>query len=198
MQSCGIHEEPTFLDYLQKGTKLRFTVAVDFTASNGNPRDPNSLHYFNPNVENQYVTAIRAVGEIIQDYDQEKQFVALGFGARIPPNFEVSHEFFLNGRPDTPYCSGVEGILAAYRQSLGVVQLYAPTNFAPVINHVARIASMDTSGNNYFVLLIITDGCISGIFILFILLFFEGLYFFYFLFFWGTLFSRKLYLKNFK
>ena len=135
---------------------------MDFTASNGNPQIPASLHYFNPNVENQYATAIRAVGEIIQDYDSDKQFPALGFGARIPPNFEVSHEFFLNGRSDTPFCSGVEGILAAYRHSLGTVQLYGPTNFAPVINHVANFATAHQDGKNYFVLLIITDGIITG------------------------------------
>ena len=162
VESCSIHEESTFLDYLKEGTQLHFTVAVDFTASNGDPRQPGSLHYWHPEIENQYATAIRAVGEIIQDYDSDKQFPALGFGARIPPNLEVSHEFFLNGRPDTPFCSGVEGILAAYRHSLGLVQLYGPTNFAPVINHVANFATAHQDGKNYFVLLIITDGIISG------------------------------------
>lgn len=32
----------------------------------------------------------------------------------------------------------MEGILEAYHESLKTVQLYGPTNFAPVINHVAR------------------------------------------------------------
>ena len=51
--------------------------------------------------------------------------------------------------------------MAAYQQSLNVVQLYGPTNFAPVINHVARIASTDVTGANYYVLLIVTDGVIT-------------------------------------
>ena len=60
----------TFLDYIQSGTQLHFTVAVDFTASNGYPTDPRSLHYRDPRgADNQYMTAIRAVGSIIQDYD---------------------------------------------------------------------------------------------------------------------------------
>ena len=89
--------EPSFVDYIQGGTSINFSVAVDFTASNGNPSDPNSLHYMNPAyMENQYTTAIRSVGEIIEDYDTDKQFPALGFGARIPPSGQVSHEFFLN------------------------------------------------------------------------------------------------------
>lgn len=32
----------------------------------------------------------------------------------------------------------MEGILEAYHQSLKTVQLYGPTNFSPVVNHVAR------------------------------------------------------------
>lgn len=39
---------------------------------------------------------------------------------------------------ENPYFNGIEGILEAYHQSLRTVQLYGPTNFAPVVNHVAR------------------------------------------------------------
>lgn len=50
---------------------MAFTVAVDFTASNGNPSQPTSLHYINSyGGNNQYTSAIQAVGEIIQDYDR--------------------------------------------------------------------------------------------------------------------------------
>jgi len=48
---------------------MNFTVAIDFTASNGNPAEPSSLHYYSPNHTNQYAAAIQAVGNIIQDYD---------------------------------------------------------------------------------------------------------------------------------
>ena len=139
------------------GTSINFSVAVDFTASNGEPHKPGSLHYRgNEFGENQYTTAIKAVGEIIQDYDSDKQFPALGFGAKIPPHGQVSHEFFLNLRQDSPYCSGVAGILQAYFTSLQHVTLYGPTNFAPVINHVAKFANSFQDGRQYFVLLIIT------------------------------------------
>ena len=36
---------PSFLDFIRGGTEVNFTVAVDFTASNGNPNDQRSLHY---------------------------------------------------------------------------------------------------------------------------------------------------------
>ncbi|MCL4121366.1 UNVERIFIED_CONTAM: hypothetical protein GTU68_052726 [Idotea baltica] len=152
---------PTFLDYIRGGLQLHFTVAVDFTASNGDPRQPTSLHFRRDGVDNQYTLAIKAVGEIIQDYDSDKLFPSLGFGARLPPQWDVSHEFFLNGSAESPYCQGVEGILAAYHHSLQTVGLYGPTNFSPVIRHVSQFAKAHQDGLNYFVLLILTDGIIS-------------------------------------
>lgn len=163
LNSITCHVEPSFLDYVRGGTQIHFTVAVDFTASNGDPRSPESLHFLRPGVDNQYSLAIKAVGEIIQDYDSDKMFPALGFGGRLPPDWNVSHEFFLNLTPDNPYCQGVEGILQAYYRSLQTVGLYGPTNFAPVIKHVSQFARSHQDGNNYFVLLIITDGIISDL-----------------------------------
>ncbi|XP_029901904.1 copine-8 isoform X1 [Myripristis murdjan] len=153
--------EVTFLDYIKGGTQINFTVAIDFTASNGNPAQPTSLHYMSPYQLNAYAMALKAVGEIIQDYDSDKMFPALGFGAKLPPDGRVSHEFALNGNPQNPYCAGIEGVMEAYYQSLKSVHLYGPTNFSPVINHVARYAASVKDGSQYFVLLIITDGVIS-------------------------------------
>ncbi|XP_064812350.1 copine-5-like isoform X2 [Oncorhynchus masou masou] len=161
MLSFTVESEHTFLDYIKGGTQIHFTVAIDFTASNGNPSQSTSLHYMNPYQMNAYAMALKAVGEIIQDYDSDKMFPALGFGAKLPPDGQVSHEFPLNGNIENPYCNGMEGILEAYHQSLKTVQLYGPTNFAPVINHVAKYAAAVQDGSQYFVLLIITDGVIS-------------------------------------
>ena len=41
------------------------------------------------------------------------------------------------------------------------VNLYGPTNFTPVINHVAQFAKAHQNGQQYFVLLILTDGIIT-------------------------------------
>ena len=163
LRSHLLEERPTFLDYIQGGMELSFTVAIDFTASNGNPSSSNSLHHIDPmGKPNQYLAAIKAVGDIVQDYDTDKLFPALGFGARLPPDGQVNHEFFLNMSSTSPYCEGVDGIVAAYHHALDSVELYGPTNFAPVINHVARVATLDRfQPSNYQVLLIITDGIIT-------------------------------------
>ena len=33
---------------------------------------------------------------------------------------------------------GIEGVVQAYQQCLPQVKLYGPTNFSPIINHVAQ------------------------------------------------------------
>ncbi|XP_016139445.1 copine-8-like [Sinocyclocheilus grahami] len=159
--SFKVESEYTFVDFIRGGTQLNFTVAIDFTASNGNPSQPTSLHYMNPYQLNAYAMALKAVGEIIQDYDSDKLFPAYGFGAKLPPDGKISHAFPLNSDCENANCVGIEGVLEAYYDCLRKVQLYGPTNFAPVINQVAQCASEVTDGSQYFVLLVITDGVIS-------------------------------------
>uniref|UniRef100_A0A8D2NJL7 Copine 5 n=1 Tax=Zosterops lateralis melanops TaxID=1220523 RepID=A0A8D2NJL7_ZOSLA len=150
--SFAVEAEHTFLDYIR---------GAESHACAGNPSQPTSLHYLSPFQLNAYSLALRAVGDIIQDYDSDKMFPALGFGAKVPPDGHVSHEFPLNGDASNPACRGIAGVLEAYQRSLRRVQLYGPTNFAPVVNHVARSAATVLDGSQYFVLLIITDGVIS-------------------------------------
>uniref|UniRef100_A0A8C7KBH9 Copine 5 n=1 Tax=Oncorhynchus kisutch TaxID=8019 RepID=A0A8C7KBH9_ONCKI len=145
----------------QRHTDKTENNIINQTKNISNRPQSTSLHYMNPYQMNAYAMALKAVGEIIQDYDSDKMFPALGFGAKLPPDGQVSHEFPLNGNIENPYCNGMEGILEAYHQSLKTVQLYGPTNFAPVVNHVAKYAAAVQDGSQYFVLLIITDGVIS-------------------------------------
>ena len=53
------------------------------------------------------------------------------------------------------------GVLEAYRSCIRQIQLFGPTNFAPIINHVAKFAASYKDGSNYFILLILTDGIIT-------------------------------------
>ncbi|XP_051543228.1 copine-3-like isoform X3 [Myxocyprinus asiaticus] len=161
---CQITREYTFLDYIMGGCQINFTLGIDFTGSNGDPRSPDSLHYISPQGVNEYLSAIWSVGLVIQDYDSDKMFPAFGFGAQIPPNWQVTHEFPLNFNPSNPFCAGIEGVIQAYRMCLPQVKLYGPTNFAPIITHVARFAQealQQNTASQYYVLLIITDGVIT-------------------------------------
>lgn len=160
-ERCEISRSYSFIDYVQAGTQLNCSVAIDFTASNGNPTQQSSLHYIHPHQPNLYARALQAVGEIIQDYDTDKLFPVYGFGAKLPPHGAVSHDFCVNGDPSNPFCDGVGGVLESYYRCLQQIQLYGPTNFAPVINRVAREALQHRDGSEYFILLILTDGVIT-------------------------------------
>ncbi|KVH92235.1 C2 calcium-dependent membrane targeting [Cynara cardunculus var. scolymus] len=138
----------SFLDYVSSGFELNFMVAVDFTASNGDPQKPDSLHYIDPSgCFNAYQQAIMEVGEVIQFYDSDKRFPAWGFGGRMY-NGPVSHCFNLNGDAGSFEVEGVQGIMAAYQSALHTVSLHGPTLFGQIVNQAAEIAAQSLSQNS--------------------------------------------------
>lgn len=156
--------QASFLDYVKAGTQIHFVIAVDFTASNGDPNYPDSLHWLDPmrRKMNPYESALQAVGNILKPYDTMGLFAGFGFGAKFHgTNMPPSHLFPLNGNDQHPYVSSVDELLEVYRQKLKQVVLSGPTNFAPCIGHCHNIAQQFEDGNHYFVLLIVTDGIIS-------------------------------------
>ncbi|XP_074539416.1 copine-4 [Halichoeres trimaculatus] len=164
LNQCKIIKMHSFLDYIMGGCQIQFTVAIDFTASNGDPRNSCSLHYIHPFQPNEYLKALVAVGEICQDYDSDKMFPAFGFGAQIPPDYKVSHDFAVNFNEENPECAGIQGVVEAYQACLPKLQLYGPTNIAPIIQKVANSASQEVhtkEAMQYFILLILTDGVIT-------------------------------------
>ncbi|KAF9397868.1 Copine-8, partial [Mortierella sp. AD011] len=158
IQGFSITEAPSFLDFIAGGGTLGLSIAIDFTQSNGDPRNPQSLHYKSPTGENEYTRAIRSVGNILQCYDTNKRFPVYGFGGRI--NGQVSHAFALNGNPSHPEVEGVEGVLSAYWNAHSFVELYGPTNFATVISEATNRAK-SCEPYEYTTLLILTDGAIT-------------------------------------
>uniref|UniRef100_A0A3Q3SKT1 Copine IVa n=1 Tax=Mastacembelus armatus TaxID=205130 RepID=A0A3Q3SKT1_9TELE len=170
LNQCKMH---SFLDYIMGGCQIQFTVAIDFTASNGDPRNSCSLHYIHPYRPNEYLKALVAVGEICQDYDSDKMFPAFGFGARIPPDYKYTWLHSTTATDTVNVCtyifclcdlSGIQGVVEAYQACLPKLQLYGPTNIAPIIQKVAHTASQEVhtkEAMQYFILLILTDGVIT-------------------------------------
>ena len=74
-------QEAAFLDYLLGGLNVRLAIAIDFTASNGDPQFPDSLHYLDPKgrVQNPYERAIGAIAGIVGAYDTDQMFPVWGF-----------------------------------------------------------------------------------------------------------------------
>ena len=106
-----VKQQPSFIDYLRAGWEVSLTVAVDYTASNGEPSQPNSLHYLG--AQNQYETAIFNVGQVVEPYDSDKLFPVFGFGG-IPRHLGingVNHCFAMNGNPQYPQIQGIQQIV---------------------------------------------------------------------------------------
>lgn len=146
-RSLSVTRMPSLIEYLQGGLKLHFNVAIDMTASNGDPRDPRSLHYHDQTYGgNQYVRALTAIGSILQVYaPTDNLFAAYGFGAELPGQSGVASSCFPLNLGHDPRCQGVNGIVGAYTRALGLVRLSGPTNFSPLIETVTIAAAQRTN-----------------------------------------------------
>lgn len=132
-------ERPEFVDYLSGGCQISLAVAIDFTASNGDPRQPGTPHYFHPPESkewNDYEKAIFAVGSILAKYDSDQQFPVWGFGAKY--NNVVRHCFQCGSEVEV---EGVQGIMDAYRGVFRTpLTMSYPTKFTEVIQTAASYA----------------------------------------------------------
>jgi len=157
---------PSFVDYISGSCEINMSVAIDFTGSNGDPRQPGTLHYIHRDGQlNDYEKAITAIGEIISRYDSDQRYPVYGFGAKM--NGYLSHCFECGGRGEV---SGVSGILQAYRGTFTQnITLSGPTLFQDVIHRASMNAAMAQDNARragrqaYSVLLIITDGAVSDV-----------------------------------
>lgn len=97
LQNFSVIIRPHFTDYLRSGWEIGLAIAIDYTASNGEPRSPDSLHFMGPS--NQYWSAINMVGHIVEAYDQDKMFPVFGFGGqnRQMGHASASHCFPITG-----------------------------------------------------------------------------------------------------
>lgn len=118
IENLVFHKRHTFLEYIFGGCEIQLSIAIDFTLSNGHPSEKDSLHYLDMN-KNEYLNAIRSVGNILQYYDSDKQIPVLGFGATVPPSTNrASHCFALNGNIFDPEVDGLDGVMEAYKNAL--------------------------------------------------------------------------------
>lgn len=132
-------ERPEFVDYLSGGCQISLAVAIDFTASNGDPRQEGTPHYFHPPESkewNDYEKAIFAVGSILAKYDSDQKFPVWGFGAKY--NNIVRHCFQCGSEVEV---EGVQGIMDAYRGVFRTpLTMSYPTKFTEVIQTAASYA----------------------------------------------------------
>lgn len=161
-------QRPAFVDYLSGGCKISLAVAIDFTASNGDPRQPGTPHYFHPPESkewNDYEKAIFAVGSILAKYDSDQQFPVWGFGAKY--NNVVRHCFQCGSEVEV---EGVQGIMDAYRGVFRTpLTMSYPTQFTEVVQTAAAYSrheqevAQDEAKLSYTILLILTAGNVENV-----------------------------------
>ena len=136
MANLKVERQHSFLEYVFGGCEIDLSIAIDFTLSNGDPNRPGSLHTRNVK-QNQYLQAIRSVGDILQFYNQSKMINLYGFGGAVPPySNRASHCFAMNGDIFNPQVNGIDEVIAHYSKAINNVNLYGPTYFGEVLNEV--------------------------------------------------------------
>jgi Copine/C2 domain len=137
--SKTVSDRPEFVDYLSGGCQISLAVAIDFTASNGDPRQAGTPHFFHPPESkewNDYEKAIFAVGSILAKYDSDQRFPVWGFGAKY--NNIVRHCFQCGTDVEV---EGVQGIMDAYRGVFRTpLTMSFPTNLTEVIQTASAYA----------------------------------------------------------
>ncbi|GAX21307.1 hypothetical protein FisN_1Lh138 [Fistulifera solaris] len=158
---------PSFVRYLSGGLEFNVVVGIDFTGSNGNPRDAGTLHYLDPTgaTKNDYEKAISSILSVLSKYDHDQQYPVLGFGAKY--NGVVNHCFQCGPHPEA---KGIDGVLDAYHQVFrsGLI-MSSPTDITHVIQKAAERATdaqkkAEAFGKQaYSILLVVTDGAVTDV-----------------------------------
>jgi len=154
----------TFTSYIQDdGCQIDFCVAIDFTSSNGDPRQKDSYHYRSDNTLNDYEETISSIGQALQTYSQSQEYSVYGFGAKFEVGGPVRHIFQCGPAPTV---HGVDGILQAYKSIFkSDLIMSGPTVFHQVLQAAAvrakRHHEIMRQTPCYAVLLVITDGTIA-------------------------------------
>jgi hypothetical protein len=156
----------SFMDFLRGGLQVSLYFGIDFTASNGDPRMPSSLHYMNQDGQlNDYEKGMQASLSIVGHYDHDKRVPVFGFGSCFPGVgiTQVSHCFPLTGNPAQTEVRSTQELFQLYRQTLPNLQFSGPTYFAPIITECCKVVDAARSQGyfGYTILTILTDGVIN-------------------------------------
>jgi hypothetical protein len=155
-----------FFEYISGGCQLDVVVAIDFTGSNGDPRQPGTQHHFHSDGGlNDYEKASTSIVDILEKYDTNKMFPVFGFGAKYDG---VVHHAFQCGESEEVH--GAQGVLDAYHATFqsGLI-MSSPTDITQVIQKSAERAetkleeALASDDQTYTILLILTDGAVSDV-----------------------------------
>jgi len=160
-------KKPTFPEYLSGGLKMNFTVAIDFTGSNGDPRKPGTLHYRDPNgvIKNDYQKSIESLTRSFSHFSENDLYPVYGFGAKYGG---ILRNCFQCG--PKAEAKGVDGIQEAYSTVFksGLI-MSKPSDICEVIQVASKFARSKQAEakifgkQSYTTLMILTAGAVANI-----------------------------------
>jgi hypothetical protein len=156
---CAFDYEMSFFDRIAAGLEINMSFAIDFSISNGDQRNPSSLHYMGEDV-NVYQRVIATFTQHLHHYSNAQRIVMLGFGAQLQDG-TVSNCFSLNGRSHHPRCDGATAALQAYETALANVNFSGPTCIGPAINAVVgmncEVWGAESLALEYHIMVVVFD-----------------------------------------
>ena len=137
---------------------------IDFTASNGRPENPSSLHYTATGC-NDYMKIILEIGTLLEHYTLDKEILMFGFGAKWKDHGhrDVNFSFPLTGSILDPRAASLKKAIKVYKESLDHCELLGPTNGTPALQKIIQMVkgkkNKETGKwSDYFVINILLDG----------------------------------------
>ena len=152
----------SIFDFISSGIRLKLSIGIDFTGSNGHPLDKDTLHCIVNDEPNDYERVIKSIGNILSNYNYKQLYPVYGFGAILNNSLynEPSMCFNINFSENSEIYT-INNILKVYRQCLDKLTFAGPTFFAPIINKVIENIRRTDNNMEYNILMILTDGVID-------------------------------------
>lgn len=152
-----------FIDHLSKGLELENFMAIDFTSSNLECNNNDSLHFINKLGYNEYEKIFVKFFKILENYDKKQVYTVYGFGAIPPEKDEVNHCFCLNFKNE-PEIEGLPSLIENYRAITQKIKFLGPTYLKFVVKKmIEKVKKSVVNNKRYYISLILVDGLVNDL-----------------------------------
>ena len=152
-----------FINYIKNGVQIKFSIGIDFTNSNGNINDANSLHRIVRGFNDDFEQAIKCFGPIMSHYHYDELFPVYGFGAITNRNNPVPNMCFNINFNENPEIYTIDNVINHYHNCLKILSLSEPIQFCPVIRKEIEMITRENNLLIYHVLMILTSGSLTDL-----------------------------------
>ena len=126
-----------FYDFISAGVKIKLSIGIDFTGSNGHPLEEGSLHSLLGQKPNDYEKVIKLIGNILQYYSYDQLYPVYGFGAILEGSaFNIASMCFNINFQNNPEIYTIDNVINIYHNCLNKLTFAGPTYFSPIIRRV--------------------------------------------------------------